>query len=63
MTTRRATIRSSAFLFLALVATRVPACEYGQGQEAVLTLATPAATPDLSEVEAPILANLPTLLV
>jgi hypothetical protein len=48
-----------------MVATRVPACEYGQGQEAttVLTVLTPPAAPDLPGAAAPIVSNLPSLLV
>jgi hypothetical protein len=62
MTTRRATLRSSAFVLLALCASRVPACEYGDGTTVVMVMPPPAA-PDLPQVDAPILANLPTLLV
>jgi hypothetical protein len=63
MTTRRATLRSSAFVLLALAAARVPACEYGSDATTVVMMTPPPAAPDLPQVEAPILANLPTLLV
>jgi hypothetical protein len=48
---------------LAMVATRVPACEYGQEATTVLTVNTPPAAPDLPGVAAPIVSNLPSLLV
>jgi hypothetical protein len=63
MTTRRRTLRSSAFLLLALVATRVPACEYGGDGTTVVSVTPPPAVPDLPGAAAPIVPNLPSLLV
>jgi hypothetical protein len=63
MTTRRRTLRSSAFLLLALVATRVPACEYGQDATTVVAVTPPPAAPNLPGVAAPIVSSLPSLLV
>jgi hypothetical protein len=63
MTTRRASLRSSVFVILALVATRVPACEYGQEGTTVVAVTPPPAAPDLPAATAPIVSNLPTLLV
>ena len=63
MTTRRASLRSSVFVILALVACRVPACEYGQDGTTVVSAVAPPAGPVLTSAPAPIVSDLPSLLV
>ena len=61
MTTRRRTLRSSVFVLLALVACRVPACEYGQEGTTVVAVTPPP--PAVLESPAPVVSGLPSLLV
>jgi hypothetical protein len=63
MTTRRALFRSSVFLVLAMVSCRVPACEYGQDATTIVELKTPPGAPEVPQAPAPIVSNLPSLLV
>jgi hypothetical protein len=51
------------FVVLALVATRVPACEYGDEATTVIAVTPPPAAPDVPTSTAPIVSNLPALLV
>ena len=54
-------------MLLALVATRVPACEYGEGTTTVVAVTPPAVLESPAAVVpgtvAPIVSNLPSLLV